>query len=152
MPQKSMFFPVGVGEFGTGRHCGDARLLFSNPGRFGGHKLGNERLGRAARRRHRHPPVRCVNPEVDVLDALPDEFNFNAVNDHGVKITFDQGRETKERKRYLWSCSILNKVQFSKTSGVLIVSGPIKSALVLLPRFGNDFLDVIHMHSAESEA
>ena len=91
MPQKRVFFAVRVGEFGTGRHRGDARLLLSNPGRFGGHKLGDERLGRAARRRHRHPPVWCVDPEVDVLDALPDELNFNAGNCHRAKITREQG-------------------------------------------------------------
>ena len=90
MPQKRVFFAMRVGELGSGRHRGDARLLLPNPRRFGSHKLGNERLGRAAWRRNRHPPIGRVNPEIDVLDALPDEFDFNASDDHGVKITCEQ--------------------------------------------------------------
>ena len=96
MPQKCVFFTVRVGEFGTGRHRSDARLLLSNPRRFGRHELGDERLGRAARRRYRHPTIGRVDPQVDVFDALAGELVFNAGGGHGVKIMLENIEEIQE--------------------------------------------------------
>ena len=84
MPQKRLFFPVGVSELRTQRHRSDARLLLSNPRRFGGHERGDERLGRAAWRRNRHAAVGRVDAQIDVLDAFARELVFDAGGGHGV--------------------------------------------------------------------
>ena len=83
MPQKRLFFPVGVSELRTQWPRGDARLVAADPISFGDDERGDAHFRRTQWRRHRHAAVGRVDAQIDVLDAFARELVFDAGGGHG---------------------------------------------------------------------
>jgi hypothetical protein len=58
----------------------ESRPLALNPTEFADHRQPHGLIGHGQRRGHPHPPVRRIDPQVQVFDGLPDHVHRNPAN------------------------------------------------------------------------